>query len=844
MENAVKVQEKIVVKGAREHNLKNIDVTIPRNSLVVITGPSGSGKSSLAFDTLYAEGQRRYVESLSAYARQFLDQFQKPDVDFIEGLSPSIAIEQKTTSRSARSTVGTITEIYDYLRVLFTRIGRPGCPDCGSNITSQGVQQLHEQVYALSEGSRVQILAPVIRGRKGEHKSELEKARREGFIRARIDGELVDLTGDIRLDKRKLHTIEIVIDRLIIKNGITRRLSDAIDLALRQSEQVVVNLVDEARDLLFSKSMACPDCGFSYPEISPRLFSFNSPFGACTACRGLGVIGEENGRNGLEVQTETCPKCRGARLRKEALSVSLGGLNIHQVSQKTVRDALDYVKGLKLSGRDAQIAPRVLKEIIDRLGFLLKVGLPYLTLDRPAATLSGGEGQRIRLATQIGSSLTGVLYILDEPSIGLHPRDCGRLLESLTALRDAENTVIVVEHDEETIRSADHVVDMGPGAGEGGGHVVCEGTVKHVEACHDSPTGIYLRGERIIPVPDIRRAPGGFVKIKGVRANNLKNIDVQIPLGVMTCVTGVSGSGKSTLIIDVLHRALARRLYRAAAPAGPHEGLEGAEQIERLIRIDQTPLGRSPRSNASTYTGLFSMIRQLFSRLPESRVRGYGPGRFSFNVKGGRCENCRGDGMIRIEMHYLPDVHVPCEACRGSRFSKETLSIRYRGASISDVLDMTVSTAREFFGRHEAINRKLELLDDVGLGYLKLGQAATTLSGGEAQRVKIAKELGRRTRDRTLYILDEPTTGLHFKDISRLLKVLNALVEGGGTVIIIEHNMEVIKSADHIIDLGPEGGEEGGYVVASGTPEQVAANPASITGRYLAGVMERKGATA
>jgi len=831
-------QDFIVVRGAREHNLKNISLAIPRDSLTVITGPSGSGKSTLAFDTIYAEGQRRYVESLSSYARQFLEQLRKPDVDSIEGLSPSIAIEQKTTSKNPRSTLGTITEIYDYLRVLFTRIGQSDCPECGSPITSQGVQQLHEQVFSLPEGSRVQILSPIIRGRKGEHKAELERMRRDGFIRARIDGAMTDLTADISLDKRKLHTIEVVIDRLIIKKGINRRLSDALDMALRYSDLVLVNLADEGRDLLFSKSLACQKCGFSYPEMSPRLFSFNSPYGACPKCRGLGVAGVPSDERELDedsfAASAPCPACKGARIRREALSVRVGGLNIHEISVLPVADAANFIENLQLSEREKLIAARVLKEVRERLGFLVRVGLPYLALDRQAASLSGGEGQRIRLATQIGSSLTGVLYVLDEPSIGLHPRDCGRLLDALSALRDAGNTVIVVEHDEETIRRADHVVDMGPGAGEHGGRVVCEGALDAVMECPDSPTGAFLCGRETIAVPPVRRTARGHVTITGASEHNLKGVEVEIPLGAMTCVTGVSGSGKSTLIFDILYHALAKRLYRAGRKPGRHGAIKNIAAIERAIHIDQAPIGRSPRSNPATYTGLFALMRDLFARTQEARVRGFGPGRFSFNVKGGRCEECGGDGVKKVEMHYLPDVYVPCETCKGRRFSPETLSVRYRGMSIADVLDMTVSGAAEFFHLHEPLARKLRLLESVGLGYLRLGQPATTLSGGEAQRVKLSKELSRRPGGETIYILDEPTTGLHFVDVKKLISVLNALVEAGGTVVVIEHNIEVMKCADHIIDMGPEGGDEGGYVVAVGTPEAIAANAASLTGRYLA----------
>ena len=829
--------EHIIVKGARVHNLKNISLNIPRDKFIVITGPSGSGKSSLAFDTIYAEGQRRYVESLSAYARQFLEQLQKPDVDSIEGLSPSIAIEQKTTTKNPRSTVGTITEIYDYLRVVYTRIGDKTCYKCGSPITSQDIQQIIESVTAMPEGTRIQILSPVVAGRKGEYKKELHEIRQKGFIRARIDGEMTDITKEIKLNKHKRHNIDIVIDRLIIKPGIERRLTEAIELALKFTATVIINLAENKKDLLFSRKLACPVCGISYPEISPRFFSFNSPYGACPKCNGIGFEGLTDEENGAFNSTmKQCASCGGSRLRKEASGIKVGGLTISELSRKSIKDAVKFFDSLELKQKKYLIVSKVLKEIKERLTFLDRVGLSYLTLARPAFTLSGGEGQRIRLATQIGSSLTGVLYILDEPSIGLHHRDCGKLLESLCALRDMGNTVIVVEHDEETIRRANHIIDMGPGAGINGGYVVAEGSLREIMEHKESLTGAYLSGNITIPTPVKRRAPCGFLTILGAREFNLKNIDVKIPMGVLACVTGISGSGKSTLVFEILYRALMQKLYGRAnerqAP-GRHAGLKGAESIDRVINVDQSPLGRTPRSNPATYTGIFTVIRDLYSKIPESRVRGFGPGRFSFNVHGGRCEACGGDGLVKVAMHFLPDIYVPCDLCKGKRYNKETLEIRYKGKNISDVLEMTVTQALEFFGSIPLLRNKLLTLENVGLGYLQLGQSATTLSGGEAQRVKLSRELSKSATSKTIYILDEPTTGLHFVDIQRLLGVLNSLVDAGHSVLVIEHNMEILKCADYIIDLGPEGGDEGGRLIAAGTPEDVALNPNSYTGAAL-----------
>ena len=925
-----------MIRGAAEHNLKRIDLTIPRNKLVVITGVSGSGKSSLAFDTLYAEGQRRYVESLSAYARQFLEMMEKPDVESIEGLSPAISIEQKTTSRNPRSTVGTVTEIYDYLRLLFARIGAPHCPNCGKPIRSQTVQQIVDAVAALPEGSKIQVLAPIVRGRKGTYKKEMREAARKGFVRARIDGTIRDLADEIDLDKQKKHTIEIVVDRLVIKPDLKGRLTDSVETALDAAEGLVVVDVDGKRDLLFSRNLACADCGISIGDLAPRMFSFNSPYGACPECDGLGVrktfdrdkilrdpsvslrdgaiawgdgnayqvlesslyrafrvspattyarlpaafrkvLWEGSGdreftyrwegkrstyewkrtwegilpsleRKYRETESESrreeleklmsvhpCPACHGARLKPETLAVKVDGKTIAQHTALSVARAARLYEGLALAEKDAQIAAPILKEIRERLGFLENVGLGYLTLDRGAATLSGGEGQRIRLATQIGSRLTGVLYILDEPSIGLHQRDNRKLLSTLIRMRDLGNTVIVVEHDEETILEADHVVDLGPGAGELGGEVVAQGLPAEIAAHPRSLTGAFLSGRESIPVPKTRRRGSNkAITIHGATEHNLKDLTVAFPLGRFTCVTGVSGSGKSTLVNEILHKALARKLHGAEDLPGAHANIAGVDQIDKVIDIDQSPIGRTPRSNPATYVGLFGPIRDLFALVPESRARGYQPGRFSFNVKGGRCEACEGDGVIRIEMHFLPDVYVTCDVCRGRRYNRETLEILYKGKSIADVLEMTVHQALAFYEAVPAVRDKLQTLQDVGLGYIRLGQAATTLSGGEAQRIKLAKELSKRATGRTLYLLDEPTTGLHFDDVRKLLGVLERLVDAGNTVIVIEHNLDVIKTADWVIDLGPEGGDAGGKVVAEGTPEQVSRVRGSHTGAFLA----------
>jgi excinuclease ABC subunit A len=926
--------DRITVRGARQHNLRNINVEIPRDRLTVITGLSGSGKSSLAFDTIYAEGQRRYVESLSAYARQFLDQLEKPDVDSVDGLSPAISIEQKTVSRSPRSTVGTVTEVYDYLRLLFSSIGHPHCQICGAQITRQSVEQIVHNVLALPEGERVMILAPIVRGRKGEFKKELEKLAKDGFLRARIDGELLSLDEEIRLDKRRNHTIEAVVDRLLIKSGITERLSESIRTALKLTGGAVLVAVVDGEEKLYSERMACVNCGINVPPLEPRSFSFNSAYGACKRCHGLGTILEidpakivpdasqpshelpflgpadkqgsaylraallaivrhfgqdasqpfgtlaqevrdaffqgldtpltfrqgsytyqsewkgavrhlrermndapsEKVRLALEelVSPVICPDCEGRRLQPESLAVRLGGLGIAEYTSLPIEEAVAAFERIRLSEREEQIAGLVLREIKDRLRFLERVGLGYITLDRGAATLSGGEGQRIRLATQIGSQLRGVLYVLDEPSIGLHPRDNQRLLGTLCALRDLGNTVLVVEHDEETIRRADYVVDLGPGAGAHGGLVVAAGTPEEVSCNPESVTGLYICGARAIDVPTQRRVPNGkAITVRGARANNLKDIDVKFPLGLFTVVTGVSGSGKSTLVDDILYRALARNLYGSLTEPGEFTAVEGLEHIDKVIEIDQSPIGRTPRSNPATYTGLFTPIRELYSMLPESRERGYKPGRFSFNVKGGRCEACEGDGMKRIEMNFLPDVYVLCDVCRGARYNRETLSVRYKGKSIAELLDTTVEEALPLLENIPQIKPKLQTLLDVGLGYIKLGQSATTLSGGEAQRIKLAKELSKRATGRTIYILDEPTTGLHFADVHKLLDVLQRLVSLGNTVIIIEHNLDVIKSADFIIDLGPEGGSHGGRLVASGTPEEVSRARKSHTGQAL-----------
>jgi excinuclease ABC subunit A len=927
--------EKIIIRGARVHNLKNIDVEIPRNCLVVITGLSGSGKSTLAFDTLYAEGQRRYVESLSAYARQFLEQMERANVESIEGLSPAIAIDQRSMSRNPRSTVGTVTEIYDYLRLLFARIGEPFCPHCGSPISSQTLQQMTEMLLRFPKGTPLTILSPIVRGKKGEYRKELEELRRDGFVRVRIDSELRDLSEEIHLDKNKHHEIEVVVDRLLVKEGAEKRMNDSLGIASHLSEGIVKVEREGSAPMVFSQKFSCILCGFSFPEITPRMFSFNSPQGACPTCGGLGtkrffdpdliipnsslsvnegailpwtkkgesflrpileglakhyhfnldtpfhrlgksvqhlllygsdgekisfkvkgkgkshlfrqefegVIPEMERRfkkEGDEEELEgfmsmaSCPDCAGTRLKQDVLSVKVGGRSIAEVTHLYVKEALNFLENLGLSPRSQKIAQGILKEIEERLKFMVEVGLDYLTLDRTAATLSGGESQRIRLATQIGSSLVGVLYILDEPSIGLHQRDHQRLLETLKRLRDLGNTVIVVEHDEETIRSADYIIDMGPGPGEKGGEVVFSGPPETLMKAEHSLTGQYLSGKKIIPLPKQRRPiEGKYLIVRGASANNLKNIDVKIPFGVFTCITGVSGSGKSTLIIDTLYCLLAQQLYRLPQRCISVEGIEGLEFVDKVVHVDQMPIGRTPRSNPATYTGVFQPIRELFAQLPDSRMRGFMPGRFSFNVSGGRCESCHGDGVLRVEMQFLPDVYVTCEECHGRRYNRETLDVRYKGKTISDVLEMTAEEAEDFFQAIPMVRQKLQTLCDVGLGYLKLGQPATTLSGGEAQRIKLAKELSKRETGRTVYILDEPTTGLHFADIQRLLDVLNRLTDRGNTIVVIEHNMEVIKSADYIIDLGPEGGENGGYVIAEGSPEELIQNPASYTGQFL-----------
>jgi excinuclease ABC subunit A len=826
----------IIIKGAREHNLKNIDVTIPRDKLVVITGLSGSGKSSLAFDTIYAEGQRRYVESLSAYARQFLEQMGKPDVDSIEGLSPAISIEQKSTSHNPRSTVGTVTEIYDYLRLLFARVGRPSCFQCGEEITAQTVQQMVDAIGLLPEGSKFQLLAPIVRGRKGEYRKELLDMRRAGYVRARVDGQQVELGQDITLDKQKKHTIEIVVDRLVMKPGeaMARRLADSVETSLKLAGGLVGVLADNGKVSLYSEKLACIRCGVSYPEITPRVFSFNSPHGACPACDGIGyAMAPGNSDEEDFTLLEPCEVCKGARLRPESLSVKVASQSIAEVTHLSVRAAANFFSSVKFTERELVIGHRILKEIRERLGFLVNVGLDYLTLDRAAATLSGGEGQRIRLATQIGSGLVGVLYILDEPSIGLHQRDNRRLLQTLLRLRDLGNTVVVVEHDAETMMAADHLLDMGPGAGTQGGRVIAQGTPNDVIGNPDSLTGQYLRGTHMVNLPRRQRKAKGLLSIVGATKHNLKGMTAKIPLGLLTCVTGVSGSGKSTLVLEVLFHSLSQLLYHKKPKIDGCKELLGADALDKVTDIDQSPIGRTPRSNPATYTGLFSFIRDLYSNLPESRVRGYKPGRYSFNVKGGRCEACQGDGLIKIEMHFLPDVYVTCEVCKGQRYNRETMEIHHKGKSIADVLNMTVDDAVEFFEHIPFIKRKLDTLHDVGLHYVKLGQSATTLSGGEAQRVKLSRELSKRPTGRTMYILDEPTTGLHFADVQRLLDVLDRLVEAGNTVVVIEHNLDVIKNADWVIDLGPEGGDRGGEIVAEGPPREIAKSKRSYTGQVL-----------
>ena len=939
------MKDQIIVKGARQHNLKNITVEIPRDKLVVITGLSGSGKSSLAFDTIYAEGQRRYVESLSAYARQFLGQMDKPDVDYIEGLSPAISIDQKTTSRNPRSTVGTVTEIYDYLRLLFARIGEPHCPKCGKLIERQTVQQIVDHVLAMPQGTRFMVMAPLVRGRKGEHAKIMDQMRKAGYVRMFVDGEVRTLDEEIKLEKNKKHSLSVVIDRLAVRDGITQRLTDSVETALKLAEGLVEINVIGGETQMYSENFACSDCGISLPEIEPRLFSFNNPMGACPACTGLGMnmeldksliipdgsktfaegviaalstnqeayhmkqlaavlsyygysldtawndlpkdmqeilwygSGEQkfsfmyenlqgevkkhttpfegiipllrrrhreafSERMRLDIEsfmTSTpCPVCHGARLKPEVLSILVGGKNICEVTALTVRDAINFFETLNLTERQQFIARQILKEILARLRFLNDVGLDYLTLDRAAGTLSGGEAQRIRLATQIGSGLVGVLYILDEPSIGLHQRDNSKLLATLQHLRDLGNTLLVVEHDEETMYAADQIIDIGPGAGEHGGNVVAQGTAEEIKLVENSVTGQYLSGRKFIPVPKKRReCDGRYIEIIGAKANNLKNIDVKIPLGVFTVVTGVSGSGKSTLINDILYNALAAKLHGARLRHSEHKEIRGLENIDKIINIDQSPIGRTPRSNPATYTGVFDFIRELFSQTNEAKMRGYKPGRFSFNVKGGRCEACRGDGMNKIEMNFLPDVYVPCEVCHGARYNRDTLEVHYKGKSIAEVLDMTVTEACEFFKNLPRIARKLQVLEDVGLGYIHLGQAATTLSGGEAQRVKLATELSRRSTGKTLYILDEPTTGLHIADVHKLLDVLQRLVEAGDSVVVIEHNLDVIKTADYLIDLGPEGGDKGGTLVACGTPEELAKVKKSYTGQYVKQVLKQ-----
>jgi excinuclease ABC subunit A len=853
--------EAIIVRGARVHNLKNIDVHIPRNQLTVITGPSGSGKSSLAFDTIYAEGQRRYVESLSAYARQFLEQLGKPDIESISGLSPTISIEQRTTSYNPRSTVGTVTEIYDYFRLLYARISKPYCWKCNAAIRAQTPQQIIDQILSLKEGVRFAILAPVIRGRKGEHQKELEQLRQKGFVRVRIDAQILDLSDDIVLDKNKKHDIEVYVDRLVMKgerSQLAARLSDSVELALKLGEGLLLlettdgtNTTETLMSMLFS----CPHCQVSYPTPEPRTFSFNSPMGACPGCDGLGTdpsqtpsaesLEEQNSvlpDTAPEITQEAapCPTCKGARLRKESLHFKLGELNIFQLGELSIEDQVSFFAGLQLQPRETLIADRILKEIHDRLHFLNEVGVGYLSLNRSAQTLSGGEAQRIRLATQIGTSLVGVIYVLDEPSIGLHQRDNEKLITTLCRLRDLGNTVLVVEHDRETMEKADWIVDLGPGAGKAGGDLVASGPYSEILKSQASITGQYLTGSMKIEVPKTRKswAPGKLLRLEGASENNLKNLTIEIPLGLLTCVTGVSGSGKSTLIIDTLYRLLLESVYHVPTRALKVRGIHGLDQIDKVIEIDQSPIGKTPRSNPSTYTGLFTLIRDLFAQLPESKLRGYSPGRYSFNVKGGRCEGCQGDGLMKIEMHFLPDVFVQCETCQGKRYNRETLDIRYKGKNIAEILEMTGAEAYPFFDAIPAIKTKLKILNEVGLGYLGLGQSATTLSGGEAQRLKLSKELSRRGTGKTVYILDEPSTGLHFDDIKKLVSILQSLTDQGNTVIVIEHNLDIIKVADHLIDLGPEGGKNGGFVVSTGTPEQVSKSKASHTGRFLKAYLE------
>lgn len=938
-------KDKIIIKGAREHNLKNIDIEIPRDKFVVITGLSGSGKSSLAFDTIYAEGQRRYVESLSAYARQFLGQMEKPDLDYIEGLSPAISIDQKTTNRNPRSTVGTVTEIYDYMRLLYARIGTPHCHVCGKEISQQTVDQMVDYINTLDPGTKIQLLAPVIQGKKGEHQKLLEEIKKSGYVRARIDGEVTDLNEEIKLDKNKKHTIEVIVDRIVVKEGVNKRLTDSLETVLKLTGGTVLLDIIDKEERLFSQNFACVECGISIEDPEPRMFSFNSPFGKCPVCDGLGelhridpdlIIPDKsksilegaiepwknlddsswyynvikaaakrygfsmntpiceldekvvqillygNGGEKIEVKYQReygsgefmmafegivknlerryketksnymryeienymssipCSECKGARLKKESLAVTIGGLSIAEVCNLSVYQIMDFYRDLKLTEKQQFISKLILKEIRDRLEFLVNVGLEYLTLSRASGTLSGGEAQRIRLATQIGSSLVGVLYILDEPSIGLHQRDNGKLLKTLRNLTDLGNTLLVVEHDEETMHAADHIIDMGPGAGVHGGHIVAAGPLDKILACEESITGQYLSGKKRIPIPRERRKLNGkWIEIKGARENNLKDLDVNIPLGVFTCVTGVSGSGKSTLINEILFKDLSHRLNRSKLRAGEHKLIKGLEYIDKVIDIDQSPIGRTPRSNPATYTGAFDIIRDVFASTPEAKMRGYKIGRFSFNVRGGRCEACKGDGIIKIEMQFLPDVYVPCEVCKGKRYNRETLEVRYKGKNISDVLDMTVEDALEFFKNLPRVKTKIQTLYDVGLGYIKLGQPSTELSGGEAQRIKLAYELSKRSTGKTVYILDEPTTGLHIADIHKLLGILDRLVDAGNSIIVIEHNLDVIKRADYIIDLGPEGGDRGGTVIAQGTPEDICKIDASYTGQFLKKILDR-----
>jgi len=938
-------KDKIIIKGAREHNLKNIDIEIPRDKFVVVTGLSGSGKSSLAFDTIYAEGQRRYVESLSAYARQFLGQMEKPDVDYIEGLSPAISIDQKTTNRNPRSTVGTVTEIYDYLRLLFARIGTPHCHVCGKEITQQTVDQMVDYIKTLEPGTKVQLMAPVIRGKKGEHQKLLEDIKKSGYVRARIDGETMDLNEEVKLEKNKKHTIEVIVDRVVVKEGASKRLTDSLETVLKLSGGTALIDIVGKEERLFSQNFACVECGISIEDPAPRMFSFNSPFGKCPVCDGLGelrridpdlVIPDRtksiaegaiepwrnfdedtwyynildaasrhygfsmdspvceldekivdmllNGNGGEKIKVryereygkgevmvsiegvvnnldrrykETksdymrneiekymssipCPDCKGTRLRKESLAIKIGGLSIAEVCDMSIYKIKDFFDQVQLSEKHKLISKLVLKEVRDRLEFLLNVGLEYLTLSRTAGTLSGGEAQRIRLATQIGSSLVGVLYILDEPSIGLHQRDNDKLLKTLRNLTNLGNTLLVVEHDEDTMHAADYIIDMGPGAGVHGGEVVAAGSLDTILACEESITGQYLSGKKVIPVPEKRRKPNGkWLEIKGANENNLKNLDVKIPLGVFTCVTGVSGSGKSTLVNEILYKELAHRLYRSRQKAGEHKSIKGLEHIDKVIDIDQSPIGRTPRSNPATYTGVFDIIREVFSSTPEAKMRGYKNGRFSFNVRGGRCEACKGDGIIKIEMQFLPDVYVPCEVCKGKRYNRETLEVRYKGKNISDVLDMTVEDALGFFENIPRVQKKIQTLYDVGLGYVKLGQPSTELSGGEAQRIKLAYELSKRSTGKTVYILDEPTTGLHIADIHKLLGILDRLVDAGNSIIVIEHNLDVIKRSDYIIDLGPEGGDRGGTIIGQGTPEDICKIDASYTGHFLTKILDR-----